>query len=78
MKSIKHFVFGPPFLLVFAAAVLSFTNKDAFTGMANGANNWLIANFGWIFSLAGLLMVVVCIGVYFSKLGKVENWGREC
>ncbi|OLS38243.1 BCCT transporter [Alkalihalophilus pseudofirmus] len=77
MKSLKHGVFWPPFLLVLAAAILSFTNREAFTNMASGANDWLISNLGWLFSLSGFLMVLVCVGVYFSKLGKVRIGGAS-
>ncbi|MDQ0340561.1 choline-glycine betaine transporter [Caldalkalibacillus uzonensis] len=77
MKKIKHLVFWPPFLLVLIAAILSFTHRDAFTSMANGANEWLIANFGWVFSVSGFIMVLVCVGVYFSPLGKVRIGGTN-
>ncbi|WLR59279.1 hypothetical protein [Guptibacillus hwajinpoensis] len=30
MKSFKHPVFWPPFLLLLVAAIVSFTNKEAF------------------------------------------------
>lgn len=77
MKSLKHWVFWPPFLLVVVASILSFTNEGAFTTMTTGANDWVISNVGWVFSLAGLFMVFVCVGVYFSKLGKVRIGGEN-
>ncbi|MEK3806951.1 BCCT family transporter [Bacillus sp. FSL H8-0547] len=77
MKSLKHWVFWPPFLLVLAASIVSFTNKNTFINITTGANDWVIANVGWVFSLAGLFMVVVCVGVYFSKLGKVRIGGEN-
>ncbi|MCM3761445.1 BCCT family transporter [Alkalihalobacillus oceani] len=77
MKKLKHGVFWPPFLLVLAAAIVSFTNKDIFIAVTTGANDWLIANFGWVFSIAGLIMVFVCVAVYFSKLGKVRIGGEK-
>ncbi|WP_368505206.1 BCCT family transporter [Alkalihalophilus sp. As8PL] len=77
MKSLKHWVFWPPFLLVVVASILSFTNEGAFTTITTGANDWVITNVGWVFSLAGLFMVFVCVGVYFSKLGKVRIGGEN-
>lgn len=77
MKRIKHWVFWPPFLLVVGASILSFVNIDAFTTGVNSANDWLIANFGWLFSISGLLLAVVCVGVYFSPLGNVKIGGAN-
>lgn len=77
MKNIRHFVFWPPFLFLIAAAVLSFTNREAFIQGTTAANDWLIENVGWLFSLSGLLMLVVVIAVYFSPLGKVRIGGKN-
>ncbi|WP_374055843.1 BCCT family transporter [Rossellomorea sp. FM04394] len=77
MKNIRHAVFWPPFLLLIGAAVLSFVSKDAFISTTTNANNWVIANLGWLFSITGLLMVVACIGVYFSPLGNVRIGGAD-
>jgi choline-glycine betaine transporter len=77
MNKLRHGVFWPPFLLLIGAAILSFTNREAFIQAATDANNWLIANVGWFFSLSGFLMLVVCIGVYFSPLGKVRIGGAN-
>lgn len=77
MKNLRHSVFWPPFLLLVAAAVLSFTNKEAFIKMATDANNWLLANVGWLFSFGGLLMLITVVGVYFSPLGKVKIGGNN-
>lgn len=75
MKNLKHGVFWPPFLLLMGAVVLSFTNREAFIAATTNANNWVIANLGWVFSLGGLLMVIACVAVYFSPLGNVKIGG---
>jgi len=77
MKNLRHSVFWPPFLLLIAAAVFSFTNKEGFIKMATDANNWLLANVGWLFSLGGLIMLLTVVGVYFSPLGKVRIGGKN-
>ncbi|MGD6870906.1 BCCT family transporter [Sutcliffiella horikoshii] len=77
MSSLKHWVFWPPFLFVLIASLISFTSKDTFTTITTGANDWVITNLGWLFSVAGLFMVMVCVGVYFSKLGKVRIGGEN-
>ncbi len=77
MKGFKHPVFWPPFLLVLVAAIISFTNKEAFISVATSMNDWVIANLGWLFSIAGLLMVVACVAVYFSPLGNIRIGGDK-
>lgn len=77
MKGLKHWVFWPPFLLVVGATILSFINKDVFVTVVTKANDWLIANFGWFFSVGGLIMVAVCIWVFFSPLGKIKIGGSD-
>lgn len=75
MKNLRHSVFWPPFLLLIAAALFSFFNREGFIKMATDANNWLLANVGWLFSIGGLIMLITVIGVYFSPLGKVRIGG---
>lgn len=77
MRNLKHRVFWPPFLLMIGASILSFVNKEIFISGVTTANDWLIDNFGWLFSLGGLTMVVVCVFVYFSPLGKVRIGGAD-
>ncbi|WNF38427.1 BCCT family transporter [Bacillaceae bacterium IKA-2] len=77
MKNIRHTVFWPPFLLLIGAAILSFASKDTFVKGTTDANNWVIANMGWLFSLTGLLMVGACVAVYFSPLGNVRIGGAK-
>jgi choline-glycine betaine transporter len=77
MKNIRHAVFWPPFLLLIGAAILSFTSRETFVTATTNANNWVIANLGWLFSLTGLLMVAGCIAVYFSPLGNVRIGGAN-
>jgi glycine betaine transporter len=77
MKNLRHSVFWPPFLLLIAVALFSFFNREGFIKMATDANNWLLANVGWLFSLGGLIMLVTVVGVYFSPMGKVKIGGKD-
>jgi glycine betaine transporter len=77
MKKIKPIVFFPPVILLLASVILSFVNKDAFGKMVNGANTWILVNFGWLFGLGGVAFLVICIGIYFSPFGKVRIGGSK-
>lgn len=77
MSKLRHFVFWPPFLLLIGASILSFTNKESFISLTTNGNNWVINNLGWLFSFAGLVMVVGCIVAYFSPLGNIRIGGEK-
>lgn len=72
---LNHLVFWPPFLLLLAAVVLNFTNLDKFTEVTNGANEWILTNFGWFFSVCAFACVVLCAFVFFSDFAKVRIGG---
>ena len=66
MKKIKPMVFFPPVILLLAAVIMSFVNKDGFGKAVNDANTWILVNFGWLFSLSGIIFLVIVVGLYFS------------
>ncbi|WP_028308972.1 BCCT family transporter [Desulfitibacter alkalitolerans] len=76
-SSIKPLVFWPPFLLLLGAVIFSFVNEAGFAAMTTGANNWLIENFGWAFSMTGFLMVLIVLVIYFSPFAKVKIGGSK-
>ncbi|MDA8229383.1 MAG: BCCT family transporter [Desulfitobacterium hafniense] len=77
MKNLKPLVFWPPFLLLLGAVILSFVNKEAFAAVTTKANNWILANFSWLFNIGVLAMLVVCIAIFFSPFGKVKIGGSK-
>ncbi|UOQ44268.1 BCCT family transporter [Halobacillus salinarum] len=77
MPKLRHAVFWPPFLLLIGAAVLSLFKKDVFVQVTTSANNWVINEMGWLFSVGGLLMVAGCVLAYFSPLGDVKIGGKD-
>ena len=72
---IKTLVFWPSFLLLMLALALNFADQEKFTQLVTGANSWLIANFGWGFSMAGFIALIAVIATYFSPLGKIRLGG---
>ncbi|GGA61968.1 choline transporter [Pseudoclavibacter endophyticus] len=69
-------VFWPALIVIVAVAAMAlafpqFTN-DVFTG----AQNWIVADFGWYYMLAIGFFVVFVVGIAFTKLGAVRL-GRD-
>jgi glycine betaine transporter len=77
MKKIKPIVFFPPVILLLAAVIMSFANKDAFGKIVNDANTWILVNFGWLFSISGIIFLIIVVGLYFSPFGKVKIGGSK-
>lgn len=77
MTTIRHYVFWPPFLLLIGASILSFVSRENFINLTTNANSWVINHLGWLFSLAGLIMVVGCVAAYFSPLGNIRIGGEK-
>jgi choline-glycine betaine transporter len=63
--------------LLSAAVVFSIVDSKGFYGMTSSANDWLIANFGGVFSITGLLTVIGCLVAYFSPLGNIRIGGEQ-
>lgn len=76
-QTIKHLVFWPPFLVLLGIVVLSFVNNDLFLKVIDGANNWIMVNFGWLFLTGPLFMVFLCIYLLFSRVGNIKIGGPD-
>lgn len=76
-KALKPIVFWPPFILLLAAVLLSFFNKDIFTQTMNTTNQWILLNFDWLFAWGGFLFLVTSLIAYFSPLGNVRIGGEN-
>ncbi|MDO5672969.1 MAG: BCCT family transporter [Actinomycetaceae bacterium] len=77
MGKIRHIAFWPPVILFLAAAVLNFVKPDTFTAFVSTANDWLISNLAWAFSLGVIAMLGVVIWLMFSSFGNVRIGGRD-
>lgn len=74
-NSIRPFVFYPAFILLIISIILNFASYDTFLTVTTAAKNFMTVQCGWIFSLAGILSLLVIIGAYFSPLGNVKIGG---
>ena len=75
--SLNHFVFWPPFTLLLVAVVLNFVDADKFKKVTEGANDWILGHFGWLFSICASLAVALCIAICFSKFAWVKIGGEK-
>lgn len=74
-KSVRPLVFWPPFLLLFIAVAASLINLQGFLRVTTAINNAALANIGWLFMLTALVMVITCVIVFLSPLGRVRIGG---
>lgn len=77
MTKVKPVVFYPPVLLIIFAVILKFINANLFDQVINAANQWMLGSFGWLFELGPLVMLIVVVGIYFSRLGDVKIGGAQ-
>jgi hypothetical protein len=76
-KKINTWVFWPPFILFFAAALFSLTSYDKFTTTVTNAFYWTTDNFGWGFAFFSFAFLVLCGVIFFSKAGNIKFGGED-
>ncbi|MEM1323938.1 MAG: BCCT family transporter [Bacteroidota bacterium] len=67
--------FLPSILILTPTIVYSLRNNDRFLAQAQGANRWILENFGGLFTWSTFLFLVLLLVVYFSPLAKVRIGG---
>lgn len=77
LSQLRPFVFFPAFILLVLTIVISFVNYDAFLNMTTAAKDFMVVDMGWMFSITGIMSVIVMILVYFSPIGKVRLGGKD-
>ncbi|NCB02307.1 MAG: BCCT family transporter [Spirochaetia bacterium] len=74
-KKLRPWVFYPSFILLLLTIILSFVNYDAFIRITTAAKDFMVSDMGWVFSITGILCVIMVIAAYFSPLGKIRLGG---
>lgn len=74
---VRPLTFLPPFLILAVFVAISILNQEAFLGLINTINDWIIRNAGWAASLLALAIVIVSIWAMCSKFGKVRIGGAD-
>ncbi len=73
--SLNHPVFWPPFLLLLVAVGFNVANPDLFGELITAANDWVLAHFGWMYTICAFSALVLCIWISFSPFGRVRLGG---
>ena len=77
MNNIRPFVFLPAFILLLITIVLNFVNYEWFLKVTTAAKSFMTHELGWVFSIAGVVSVILVILAYFSPLGNVRIGGEN-
>ena len=77
MKSIRHEVFWPAFILLFASLLTSILFPKEFLETVSALNTLLLQKLGSTFSVVVLIMVFVCVLIWVSPIGKIKIGGEE-
>ena len=70
------YLIGTTAVLILSLVALALPGST-FAETMTFANNWLLDRFGWLYSSGTLAVMIVCILVYVSPLGRVRIGGRE-
>lgn len=77
LRKIRPFVFFPAFILLILTIVLNFVNYEAFLSITTLAKDFMVIDMGWVFSIVGVMCVIVIVLAYFSPLGDVRLGGKN-
>lgn len=75
--NIRPVVFWTPMILLVAGLVISLAAGDSFFSVLNKVNTALLSNFGWLYSLTTLIVLLVCFAVMLSPFGKIKVGGKD-
>ncbi len=74
---LRHQVFWPPFVLLMVALIFSIADSDKFLDTTARINNFILNNFGWLFSAGTTLMLLTCLFICFHPIGKIKIGGAH-
>jgi glycine betaine transporter len=77
MNRLRHEVFWPSFGLLMIALTFSFFYAEGFLKVVAYLNDQLLNKLGWMFSITVLSMLILCMVIWISPLGKIKIGGEE-
>ncbi|MEM9262493.1 MAG: BCCT family transporter, partial [Pseudomonadota bacterium] len=76
LREIRPIVFWPPAIILVASVVASLVDFDSFLAVARSAHEWILDQFGLLFSLSAFTAVVAIIVLAISPIGGVRIGGQ--
>ena len=77
MNSVNRKVFLPPLILILVTILFSQINNNLFSKLISQTNQWILVNFGWLFSWSSFLFLILLIAIYFSPFAKIKIGGQN-
>lgn len=76
-RKLRPGVFFPAFILLILTIAFNFIDYDGFITVTTRAKNFMVVDMGWLFSISGVICLVLVIIAYFSPLGNVKLGGPD-
>ncbi len=76
-QKLRLAVFFPAFILLLLTILFNFVNEEAFLNATTIAKDFMVVDMGWVFSIAGVLSLILIVIVYVSPLGNVKLGGPD-
>lgn len=70
-------MFWPTFILLISALIFSIVDQELFFKGTVAINEFIITQFGWLFSGGTLLMFLTCAALYFHPISKTRIGGEN-
>ncbi len=76
-SDIRKGVFWPPLVLLLVALIMSLVANEPFVEAMKASNDFILNQFGTAFVVVSLMLIVLCLVVFISPLGRVKIGGAE-
>jgi choline-glycine betaine transporter len=76
-SSLRPLVLFAPLIAFSALAAVSFLGRDTFVAVNTSIYGWILATFSNLFAITAFLLLVLCLAVVISPLGKVRIGGES-
>ncbi|NTW71349.1 MAG: BCCT family transporter [Eubacteriaceae bacterium] len=74
---VNYYVFLPVFLLLAGCIIFSVADNKTFVDLTVSLYYSILDQFGWLFLLTTVVMLIVCIWLYFSPFGETVIGGKK-
>lgn len=74
---LRPWVFFPAFILLILTIGFNFLDYEGFINITTKAKDFMVVDMGWLFSIVGVISLLLVIFAYFSPLGNIRLGGPE-